>query len=235
MLLRETLEGVLAPNVAASLLFEALGDWEQARGELADDHVGFVHGPLMQRLVKRVGTSEAASVADQILARLGAAQAAPRGPATPKKAATFADRRVEERATTPLPLWQLPVVVVVVSSQPDFATRLALALGADRVAALTVASGESFVRACEPYLPGVIVVDAGGSPPIPAREMAALLDTLPPTVVRTLWRSDTDYGKELARAADDLGIAVAPLFGDGDDRIAPLCDIIRSLRRPPSK
>lgn len=229
--LRENLEGVLAPNLAMAILFDALAAWGPIRPQTPAELIRFVRGPLMERLVPKLGADEAASVGARIVAILSQAITPPTPPTGAPRPRIPGARypKPDDRSTTPLPTWELPVLVLVASGQPIFADRLTAAVGAERVNAVTAHDLAELTRGSHPYAPGVIVVDAQHPPGIEPDDLVRALATPPPTVLRTLWGGETPWGARLLASA--LRAAVILVELDGAEGILPLCDIVRSLRR----
>ena len=219
----------MSPNLAMALLFEALGAWGPDRPQSSSECIRFVRGPLMEVLVPRLGPSEAASVGGRIVQMLTHLASSPPPTSTGAKARELLSAAAGERDTTPMPTWQMPVMVVVASGKWLFADRLTAALGAHRVATLVADDAGKLARACRPYAPGVIVIDGEDPPAIVPEKLVTALAGLPVTVLRTVWADQTDYGQRVLATAERAGIGITPL--GGRDSILPLCDIVRSLRR----
>ena len=210
---RESLEGLVAPEVAASLLFEALS----ALGELPSSGQGIralVDGPLRALLCHQLGDDAGTDAVDQILSRLGGAQQLRSGR--------------DQDITKNVALSTDAVVVLLVSGSRAFLERLLATLGPGHVAPVYASSLDELAKRAARLPPAIIIVDAADFPAIEPAELAGTLGTLPPDAVRAIWGVDLPYGMALLAATQRLKLATTPL--DRKEGIAPLVDLVRSRR-----
>ncbi|MFO0696793.1 MAG: hypothetical protein U0230_24695 [Polyangiales bacterium] len=214
-LIREALEGVLAPEVAASVFFDALSEPEG----LPEDRPGlirFVKGPLRDALVRKVGSEAASAAVGRIL--------------LPLEAATRPDakRRRDDHPTRAVPLSEHPVPVSVLAAGQALATRLRAVLGPQRIESRSTPSAMEIANQRFP-VPQIVIVDASDFPPIEPAQIAAAFRLLPATTARVVWCTDLPFGPKIvdalrAEAQNALGLTRA-------EGIEPLLDLVRSRRK----
>ena len=215
-LLREALEGVVAPAVVSAILFEAL---EAVGGRLPEGVAGarsFVDGPLRASLTSRLG-ADADPVVDEMLRTLSAIS-----PTSEPKRGRDLD------STREVFLDDRPPFVVVMAAGDAFSSKLVAALGPGRVTAVPAPSLERLQAVTRMNAPQVTVVDASDVPPIDAAKLAGALAALPETTVRAIWGAELPAGIAVLRALGNLERAAMPF--DRREGIAPLLDVVRSRR-----
>jgi hypothetical protein len=216
-LIRETLEGVVHPATASTLLFEALAEHG---GVLPSDHEeieAFVRGELSKGLVKRLGDDLATTVLDQIAAAMRA---------IPDNARRR-NRRQEDQ-TRDLVLRRDTFPVFVLASSPMFAKQLAAALGPKVMTVVLATDTTTWHERAASVAPAFVIVDAADFPAIEPDELVATLASQPADVVKAIWGSDLPYGMSVIGAASARALSLTPF--DRHEGIAPLMDMIRSRR-----
>lgn len=215
-MIRETLEGVLHPATASTVLFEALeaqgGGVPSDREEIAT----FVAGALRRGLVERLGDDMATTVLDQLAMTLRSI------PDSKKR-----NRRQEDQ-TRDLELRRDTFPVFVLASSPAFAKKLATALGPHVMTPVLASDAKMWRERVVQVPPAFVIVDAADFPAIEPEELAQALSKLPPDVVRAIWGADLPYGASLIAAAQARALTLTPF--DRHEGIEPLMDMIRSRR-----
>jgi hypothetical protein len=213
--IREALECVLAPEVAAAVFFESLNGPDGVP-ETKEEVALMVRGPLYASLVERVGTDEANVVVERILVTL-----------EPMPSAGLSRKSREEDATRAVPTHRRPVKVRVVAGGPGFATRLRYVLGPTRIE-VEHATDPAQIASEAPPAPSIVIVDATDFPPQDPVAIVRALEALPPATTRVLWASELPFGQRCREAFfEGSGEVVALARGEG---IEPLLDLIRSRR-----
>jgi len=232
-LIREVLEGVLAPRLASVVMFETLAD---PLPERPDDLLAVVRGRLNQSLVRRVGLEDANAVVRRIEALLGRSTpgqgtpAAGRAPEPGPGPQASGARRIDPDTTQTIPLTDRPVGVLVVAGGRNLELRLAASLGPQRVAPSSVADEATLRRYAESGAADVLLVDATDFARIDPRVVARTLAVVPPSTARAVWGAELPYGRNVVRACENAGIGCIAL-GRGEG-IEPLLDLVRSRRAP---
>jgi hypothetical protein len=212
--IREALECVLAPEVAAAVFFESLNGPDGVP-ETKDEVGLMVRGPLYASLVERVGPDEANAVVQRILLTLEPMQSA----GAPRKSR-------EDDATRAVPTHNHPVKVRVVASGAGFATRLRYVLGPTRIEVEATVDPSALVG--EAQAAAMVIVDATDFPPQDPQAIVRALDALPATTTRVLWASELPFGQRCREAFFDASKDVVAL--SRAEGIEPLLDLIRSRR-----
>ncbi len=213
--IREALECVLAPEVAAAVFFESLNGPDGVP-ETKDEVMLMVRGPLYASLVERVGPDEANAVVQRILITLEPMQSG----SAPRKSR-------EDDATRAVPTHKRPVKVRVIAGGPGFATRLRYVLGPTRIEVASSADPDALVREAPPA-PSIIIVDATDFPPHGPDAIVRALDGLPPTTTRVLWASELPFGQRCREAFLEAAEEIVALTRA--EGIEPLLDLIRSRK-----
>lgn len=221
-LVREHLETVVSPSMAASVLFEALGAGSMPRS--ATETEALVAGPLRSALKERMRPGEADSLIDDVLTALAPALAA-----QPEHR-----DRADDTLEVPVSSSGQAVRLAIMSSSDAFAQNIEAALGPARVSAVTFRSAVALRRALEVILttPDVVVVDASRFPAIEPSELASTFQALADTAVRVVWGADLPYGSALMREVRArAGKATSVDRGEG---IGPILDLIGSRSGRPT-
>lgn len=221
-LVREHLESVLSPSLAASALFEALGAAGGRMPETARDTVFLVEGPLRAVLEERLRPGEVDAVVADVLTALA--------PALASEASAPPTPPLRGDTTLEVPLSQVgeAVRLVVLSADETFATQIEGALGSARVSAVTLRSATALGRVIQVPVtsPEVLVVDASRFPPIEPAELARALEQVADTVPRVIWGSDLPYGAAVIREIAERKGRVTPF--DRSEGVEPVLDLVRS-------
>jgi hypothetical protein len=234
-LVRETLEGTLAPAIATATLFEALDRWGRGIPGDTAQVLELVRGPLSTLLDERLGVESAREVVASIEQRLAAQL-----PADLDVDVDVSEEQEDEFndgvKTTQMAAVPHPVSVLVVSASKVFGERLLTVLGDDRVYPHTVNDEQAFRHAVFSALPLIAIVDTTHPPAIRPPVLATALRTLPRQTVAVIWSTETDYGREtrvrLEQGESDV------VFLDRKEGIEPLLDLVlsrfkRASTRPP--
>lgn len=221
-LIRETLEGVIHPSTASTLLFQALHEHGGTIPQSTDDILALVDGPLARHLAERIGEEMAESVLQPMRAML-------RSIAPPAaRMRRRASRHEEPTRNVELSSETLPVYIL--SGSRRFADGLAAALGPD-VMSPVYAKDAAMLRArLEQVPPAFVLVDASDFPAIEPSALCEMLAALPVDTVKAIWGADLPYGMTTLAAAQARRVRFTPF--DRREGIEPLMDMIRSRRAP---
>jgi hypothetical protein len=217
-LIRESLESVMAPTIASSLLFEAV---ELAGGRLPENTtevVRFLEGPLARLLNDRLGAADTQPILEELTLTLNAL-----GALAPKP-----NVRHGAEVTREVLLDALPVLVSVVSASESFAHALVGALGSECVMPLHSSTLAQFEDVARTAVPKIVLIDGGEFAEIEPDALAQALSLLPASTVRAIWGADLPYGSAMVHALAARKAAATPF--DRTEGIAPLLDMIRSRR-----
>lgn len=211
-LIRDALEAVLSPELAATAIDEAVRAMPNALSS-PSEIVGLVNGPLRAALAKRHGAA-ADDVIDDLLRMLVA-----RAPAPASRS---------QDITREMPLETAQVLVFVLSSSEALGTEIEQAVGTDNVATLTWDDPQRLRKAIAFKPPAIVLVDGASFPSIEPSETPDIFAALPPTTVRAVWGTDTPYG---AAVLAELAAKRAPFTPlDRREGIAPVVDLVRARR-----
>ena len=245
-MLRDALEAVLSPRVAAAVLFEGLAAWGERVPVDAEEYRSAIEGPLRRALDSRLSAEQVDRVVTRLLALFTAAEATTDvhgavraatqpsieieldfedadadAPTRPRVGAPFAD----EPSTLALPGRKAgPVPVLVLAASRGFASRLRLAVGADRVAPTPVREVHGLAGVASAA--SVIVVDATDVPPVDPETLVGSLGVLPAGCVPAVYGSDLPFGRRVSDAFVASG--VQPVDVAQSEGIEPLFDLVRS-------
>ncbi len=217
-LVRECLEGALAPSLATAVLFDALDRWGRGIPSDSDEVLELVRGPLRSILSDRLGPDGSEALADSIEQRLTTLAG------SGELELEIDLEETEDTRTTQMAAVPHPVAVLVASSDDSFAKRLLTAIGEDRVYPLTVGDEPAFRHAMFSASPLIAVTDASAPPAIAAPQLATALRGLPDRTLPVVWAADTELGRELGARLGRERV----LFLDRREGIEPLLDIVLS-------
>lgn len=217
-LIRETVEGVLHPATASSVLFDAMQE-AGAVPASPDDVLALVRGPLARRLVERVGEETARALLDQLELMLRAIVVEPKVRRRPSRH-DDTTRAVELSSET------LPVFVLAASRA--FADKLSAALGPHVMSAVLATDDAMLAQRLDTVAPAFVLLDASDFPAIEPGALVTRLAGLGADVVKAVWGADLPYGMAALAAAQERGLALTPF--DRREGIEPLMDMIRSRR-----
>lgn len=226
VLIREALEGFIAPEVATAIIFDALAQAPSPPSSLHEAR-SFVSGPLTDVVSRRMRPSDVTSVIrlmqdviDSAIDRDGVDVDVDFDPLS-----SSTERSTETQQMSTI---ARPVPVVVLAEQPLFADRLGLCLGEDRVYTSTVGNAAALRKALFAQSPLLVVIDATTVSSLVVDEVADVLRGFPDNVVPVLWGGETAWGERLVALAPRKP-AVVTL--DRKEGIEPLCDLILSRFR----
>lgn len=224
-LVREKLESLVAPELASSILFEALaevGGRPPASGEAT---LALVEGPLARVLGRRVRGAEADLIIDELVGMLRMIVGPAATPIAPMSRAQVRDLEI----TLEISLDKGAVAVLVLSGREDLAMRLEAALGPGRITTRTFTTHDELsARVKGGRLPPIVLVDAVEFPSIEPVDLATLLQRSPKGTVHAIWGADLAYGSMVLGELVQRRIPATPL--DRREGIEPLLDLVRSRR-----
>lgn len=226
-MLREALEGVLSPDLATSLLFDALEPYGSLLPEGNDALLALARGPLHAAISKRVGDSEAAAVLERV-EELIARSARSQMPDQPIPDFFAEDERLA--TTTRMPVLRDAMTVLIVAAGQSLSLRLEAALGGETVLSYVISSPQAIrqkLRSSDaPYM---ALLDATDFPQIDVALLADIFADGAPTLVRAIWGAELPYGRAVATAMNQRG--VPPIELKRSDGVESLLDVIRSRTR----
>jgi hypothetical protein len=228
-MVREALEGVVSPTIATTLLFDALEASGKPPPSTIEEMRAFAHGPLDEAVRRRMRDDEAS----EIRTRVGALFARAMASELPLSLDVDVDLGMEgdgddATATAQMTVVKRPVPVVVLSARGEFADRLVVCLGEDRVKTIAVADEAALSKAVFAYSALVVVLDGVMPVPVDEAALAAALRRLPNGATTIVWASETEGGAALAGSLERHGTSVVTL--GKSDGIEPLLDLILSRR-----
>lgn len=210
-LIRDALEAVLSPELAASTVDEAIRAMPDALSS-PDELVALVNGPLRTALARRHGPA-ADDVIDDLLRVLVS-----RTPA----------RSVSQDITRELPLETAQVFVYVLSGSEKLGTQIENALGSEMVTTLTYEDVTRLRKAIAFRAPSIVLVDGASFPSIEPSDLPDVFAALPPTTVRAVWGTDTPYGAAVIGELAGRRAPFTPL--DRREGVTPILDLVRARR-----
>ncbi len=216
MVIREVLEGMLAPEVTAAVLFTAL-DSLPAEPSTADGWADFVRGPLRDVLRNRTGEE----VAGDLIGRIGLILGDP-APGVPGE-------RSERRSQAPTgryPTTKGPTRTLVVASGGRLARLLKVALG-NQIVPMVLNDPRRLVAFVDDFAPMLLVVDVTD----PARFLPSLPDLaepLDPDVIAVIWDEGTETGQALTEGFEAAGRRW--VWVNRHEGVDPIIDLVRASR-----
>ncbi len=229
VLLREALEGVVAPELATALIYDALERSGRKPPSSLDEARAFAEQSLAQAVrakVKPEDASQILTLIDELFGR-----------AIDGDGAAF-EVEVDEAAwgddenptaTTQMAVVHKPVPVVVLAASDAFAERLTACLGEDRVYAVGVSEEGAFRKAVFTYSPLIVLVD--GSSPV-AMDPVALtgaLRALPNSAMPVLWGAESGWSRAMLPGLEAAGVSMVTIErGEG---VEPLLDLVLARYR----
>lgn len=218
---RETLEGMLSPEMASSVMFAALEPYGQSPPRTSEAIDEFVRGALSQTMSQRVGSAEADDLVRRIEAVLGPQLKAMDEGRRPRR------KRSSELKTAKYRQQKGPTRVVVAAAGSGLALRLRAALGA-KVTTFSVPDAERLQTIATDFKPAIVLLDATD----PVREtpsaLVPILAELPDDVVTVVWGSHEASSVELVEKLEHAGVRATSLIrGEG---VEPLLDLVRARR-----
>ena len=232
VLLREALESYMAPEVATSVLFDALeraggpppGSLEAARS--------FARGALADAVRGRVEAKEASEIIhdiDQLFDRAIEGDGVTLDVEVDLTLASDAGGGEGGTSTHVMQVVRSPVPVVVLSEGALFAEKLVICLGEDRVATASVSTEAGLRKTVFAHAPLLVLIDAVSPAAIEAAALCSAIKALPTNALPILWGSQSAWARSVLPALDAAGTRVLTI--DRDEGIEPLLDLILSRYR----
>lgn len=230
VLIREALEGVMAPEVATAILFDALAKANTPPSSLHEART-FVTGPLTDVMTRRVRPDDVASILRLMHGAIDAAI---------DRDGIDLEVEIDPLASAPgegstetqqMSTISRPVPVVVLATANTFSERLGLCLGEDRVYTSTVASAAALRKALFAQFPMLVVIDASSIGDVDPEAVAEVVRGFPDSVVPVLWAGETPWGARLLALAPRTASARSVVTLDRKEGIEPLCDLVLSRFR----
>lgn len=220
-LVRETLERVLLPATASTVLFGALQAYGKGLPEDIHSCLEFVTGPLLDVLSEQLGDAEAASITDQLELVLRTIEASSSKQRRPRRSISRHD--MPTQAIT-FSLETRPVFVL--SHARHFADQLRAALGPEAITPVLIPDEKTLRDRLAMLSPALILIDAVSLPAIEPDALVTRLRAVPSQIVKAVWGTDVAYGQRLLEASEHHGVSLTPF--DRKEGIAPLMDVLRS-------
>lgn len=223
VLLREALEGVVSPEVATALLFDALEISGRRPPQSLEEMRTFAEDALAEAVRRKVRDGEASQIlklVDDLFER------AIEGDGVAIDVEVDPEAWSDEKpcATTQMATVQRPVPVVVLAAEGAFAERLTACLGDDRVYAVAVADEAAFRKAVFAYSPLLVLLDATRPVPIPEGPLAKALRGLPDTAMPVLWGAESEWARAAVPGLEAAGVSMVTL--ERREGIEPLLDLV---------
>ena len=216
MVIREVLEGTLAPEVAAATLFTALESVDpdpSTRAEWAE----FVRQPLREAVRLRSGDEIARDIAARILVILGGHDEPP---------AESGKKRRSQAPTSKFPTTDGPIRMLIVAASPKLARLLKGALGS-RIAPMILNDPRRMGVFVDDFDPMLVLVDLT-DPPRHVESLPKLSKPLHESVITAIWDEGSEWGKSLTEAYEREGRRW--MWVDRREGVDPLIDLIRAAQ-----
>ncbi|NOY91191.1 MAG: hypothetical protein GXP55_08260 [Deltaproteobacteria bacterium] len=216
--IRESLEGMLAPEVASKVIFEAL---EPFGGDLPSGEglARFVGTELKQSLTSRAGHEVAEDVTSRILKVLGLL--------IPGKANADADPPWQ-RQTAEVSLVSGSVRVAVVSATSGMDRRLLAAMG-ELVMPMGVRRVSRLAVVATDLHPQIVLIDGADPPPDRAADLLGPLRLLSDEALVVVFGSGEPWAQQAVQTVEAMGVGAPKLVElDRREGVDPLLDLIRS-------
>jgi hypothetical protein len=232
VMVREALEGVVSPTVATTLLFEALEASGKPPPGTLEEMRAFATGPLDEAVRKRMRDSDASQIRERVGLLFSRALDG-EGEADLDVDVDFGQSEEESDGTetAQMTVVSRPVPVVVLSGRSEFADRLVVCLGEDRVKTIAVTDETALSKAVFAYSALIVVLDGASPVKVDAVVLAAALRRLPNGATTIVWASETEGGASICSGLERAGAAAVTL--GRADGIEPLLDLILSRRSDP--
>ncbi len=229
LMVREALEGVVSPTLATTLLYEALEKSGGPPPSTLEAMHAFALGPLELALRRRLRDEDASEIRvriEQLFARSGRSGDAAGLDLDVDVDLAEGEGTSDATATAQMAVVRRPVPVVVLSAREQFASRLVLCLGEDRVKTIAVSDVAALSKAVFAYSALVVVLDGHSPAEVDAESLVLGLRRLPNGATTIVWASDAEGGARLSGMLEAGGASVVTL-GTADG-IEPLLDLILS-------
>jgi hypothetical protein len=223
VLLREALEGVVAPETATSLLFEALELHGKTPPSTLEETRAFAESSLAEAVKRKVRAEDASQIIKQI-DKLFERAIEGDGVAVDVEVEPESWDEGNPAATTQMAVVKKPVPVVVLGATGIFAERLVACLGEDRVRAVPATDEASLRKAVFAYSPLIVLVDGIAPVAIEPAKLAAALHGLPDSALPVLWGSESAWSRSAVSALEAADLEIVTL--DRSEGIEPLLDLV---------
>jgi hypothetical protein len=224
-LIRESLEGVLAPGIASAALLEALETYGERMPQEPSELQEFARGSLRAAVQRRAG----ADVAEEVTHQLGNMLVAFSGgaPDEPEpEGRVTREGRALGNLTTVSGSGPGTARMVVVAGSTGLAVRLRTAVGGERLALLTTHDPSRLYGFVTDLNASLVLYDATDSPQGDVSEFVEALAKLPPDVVRIVWSSGEPEASRIVHELEERDVRVTPL--DRREGVDPLLDLLRA-------
>lgn len=224
VLLREALEGVVAPEVATALLFDALERSGRKPPATLEETRAFAEDALAKAVREKVRPEDASQILaliDDLFERAIEGD----GVAIDVEVDEVAfDDDASPNATTQMAVVQKPVPVVVLGAESVFADRLTACLGRDRVLAVGVSDEGAFRKAIFAYSPLIVLVDGTSPAAMDPGALTGALRSLPHNAMPVLWGAESGWSRAVLPGLESAGVALVTLVRS--EGIEPLLDLV---------
>lgn len=210
IVIREVLEGSLAPNIAAAVLFLALD-------QTSSDPSGpgwslFVEQALRPVLHERVGTEVGEDIVERVLGILGRVSV-PKHP------------QPSEFPTGRFVISDGPTRALVIASDKRLARMLKGALG-ERVVPAVAVDQNAILRGATDFLPSLVILDLCHPVELGLQGLVRCIDEISPDVLVVLWAPKANSAEKLAGELRKLGRRTMVLTREHG--VDPLLDLVRA-------
>lgn len=229
VLLREALEGVVAPEVATALLFDALERSGKSPPSTLEETRAFAAHALADAIRRRESPEDASQILERIDAMFERAIDGDGVAVDVEVDEAAFDEDENPNATMQMAVVQQPVPVVVLGAGGTFAERLTACLGGDRVHAVGVAEAGAFRKAIFSYSPLIVLVDGTSPAAMEPSVLTEMLRTLPDSAMPVLWGAETGWSRAVLPDLEAAGIPLVTLVRS--EGIEPLCDLVLARYR----
>lgn len=223
VLLREALEGVVAPEIATALLFDALEISGSKPPRSLEETRSFAEQALAEAVRRKVRPEDASQIL-RIIDDLFARAIEGDGVAVDVEVDHEAWGESDPTATTQMAVVQKPVPVVVLGASEAFAERLTACLGEDRVYAVAVVDEAAFRKAVFAYSPLIVLIDATSPAAVEPRALTAMLRGVPVSAMPVVWGSESGWARAVLPGLEDAGVPLVTLRRE--EGIEPLLDLV---------
>ncbi|HJL04383.1 MAG TPA: hypothetical protein RMH85_25415 [Polyangiaceae bacterium LLY-WYZ-15_(1-7)] len=217
IVVREVLEGMLAPELAAAVLFEAL-EAAEADPSSASEWVALVETEVRKAVARRLSAGRADEVVDRVRSILGSIRETER-PA-----------RTSQAPTHRFPTRSGPTRALIFAEGSGLARRLKTALG-PKVVPLAFSDLSRLPTFAADFEPTLLVVDVADAPSAELEMLPAHAGPLSKDVLFVIWdRGGTPLGKALVTSFEETGRQAT--LADRTEGVDALLDLIRASQAP---
>lgn len=223
LLLREALEGVVAPEVATALIYDALELSGQRPPKSLEETRTFAEHALAEAIRRKVRADQASEILhtiDELFARAIDGD----GVAVDVEIDHEAWDESDPTATTQMAVVQKPVPVIVLGAGDTFAEKLVVCLGEDRVHTIAVGDEATFRKAVFAYSPLIVLIDGTSPAAVEPRTLTAMLRGVPVSAMPVLWGAESGWSRAVLPGLESAGVPLVTLTRD--EGIEPLLDLV---------